>query len=244
MKMVAEGVATTVSARHLARRQASRCPSRRKVYQVLYRDKPPQKAIDDLMSAGAQERVTPREYDEGDDRCKIKAIAVLRSAPVSPSAPRPRRRWPKAREKDPQYQYNLGLFYLNSSNVDEAIKYLNQGRSLWTRAIFLAWNTLGLAHRSRETSRRPSRPIRKCLEINPQFTEAHNNLGTVYQEMGSVDKAEAEFTRRPSTTRPIEPRIPDYNLARLYFHPNGSTRPTNTPRSPSSSSPASPWPTT
>jgi outer membrane protein assembly factor BamD (BamD/ComL family) len=29
----------------------------------------------------------------------------------------------KNRGKDPNYQYNLGLFYLNQSNIDEAVKY-------------------------------------------------------------------------------------------------------------------------
>jgi glycerol-3-phosphate dehydrogenase (NAD(P)+) len=50
MKMVAEGVRTTLSAHHLARREKVEMPISDEVYQVLYRNKSPRKAIEDLMS--------------------------------------------------------------------------------------------------------------------------------------------------------------------------------------------------
>jgi glycerol-3-phosphate dehydrogenase (NAD(P)+) len=50
MKMVAEGVRTTLSAHHLARRENIEMPISNEVYQVLYRNKSPRKAIEDLMS--------------------------------------------------------------------------------------------------------------------------------------------------------------------------------------------------
>jgi glycerol-3-phosphate dehydrogenase (NAD(P)+) len=50
MQMVAEGVRTTLSARHLARRENIEMPISDEVYQVLYRNKSPRKAIEDLMS--------------------------------------------------------------------------------------------------------------------------------------------------------------------------------------------------
>ncbi|MCK7479966.1 MAG: hypothetical protein M0C28_23755 [Candidatus Moduliflexus flocculans] len=54
----------------------------------------------------------------------------------------------KAREKDPKYQYNVGLFHLNQGNVDEAVKYFVKSLSLDTR-YYLSWNALGLAHSMR-----------------------------------------------------------------------------------------------
>ncbi len=50
MKMVAEGVRTTLSVHHLARRENIEMPISNEVYQVLYRNKSPRKAIEDLMS--------------------------------------------------------------------------------------------------------------------------------------------------------------------------------------------------
>ncbi len=55
MKMVAEGVHTTISARRLARAQGVEMPITSQVYQVLYRDKPPHKALADLMSRALRE---------------------------------------------------------------------------------------------------------------------------------------------------------------------------------------------
>jgi glycerol-3-phosphate dehydrogenase (NAD(P)+) len=50
MKMVAEGVRTTLSVHNLARRENVEMPISEQVYQVLYKNKPPRKAIEDLMS--------------------------------------------------------------------------------------------------------------------------------------------------------------------------------------------------
>jgi len=122
----------------------------------------------------------------------------------------------KSREKDHTYQYNLGLFYLNSNNVDEAIKYLNKSLSLNPKN-HLAWNALGLAYSMKADFASSVKAFQKALEINPQFTEAHNNLGTIYFEMKEYDKAEAEYRRALSDPNYNSRELPYYNLARLYF---------------------------
>ena len=50
MKMVAEGVHTTLAARRLARALGVEMPISEQIYQVLYRGKPPQRALEELMS--------------------------------------------------------------------------------------------------------------------------------------------------------------------------------------------------
>ncbi|HOI44198.1 MAG TPA: NAD(P)H-dependent glycerol-3-phosphate dehydrogenase [Candidatus Aminicenantes bacterium] len=50
MKMVAEGVRTTLSAHHLAHLRGVEMPIAEQVYQVLYRSKAPEKAVEELMS--------------------------------------------------------------------------------------------------------------------------------------------------------------------------------------------------
>jgi glycerol-3-phosphate dehydrogenase (NAD(P)+) len=50
MRMVAEGVHTTVAARRISRALGVEMPISEQIYQVLYRGKPPGKAVEDLMS--------------------------------------------------------------------------------------------------------------------------------------------------------------------------------------------------
>lgn len=121
----------------------------------------------------------------------------------------------KAQERDPKYQYNVGLFYLNQNDIDEAIKHFVKTLSLDTR-YHLAWNALGLAHSLKGRLDESIKAFQKCLEINPQFTEARNNLGTVYQEMNFLDQAEAEFQKALQDMTYPNRELPYYNLARLY----------------------------
>ncbi len=122
----------------------------------------------------------------------------------------------KSREKDPQYQYNLGLFYLNGNSVDQALKYLDKSLALNPRS-YLAWNAVGLARSIKADLPGSAAAFQKALEINPGFTEARNNLGSIYQEMGFADKAEAEFRKALEDPAYLSLELPHYNLARLYY---------------------------
>jgi glycerol-3-phosphate dehydrogenase (NAD(P)+) len=55
MRMVAEGIPTTVSARSLALREGVDIPITEQVYQVLYRNKDPRRALTDLMTRTLKE---------------------------------------------------------------------------------------------------------------------------------------------------------------------------------------------
>ena len=55
MRMVAEGIPTTVSARALAQREGVDMPITDQVYQVLYRNKDPRRALTDLMARTLKE---------------------------------------------------------------------------------------------------------------------------------------------------------------------------------------------
>ena len=94
----------------------------------------------------------------------------------------------EAQAKDPKYQYSLGVFYLNSGNADEAIKYLNRSITLDPR-YYLAYNALGMATSMKGNLESAIKDYQRCLEIAPEFSEARNNLGSVYQELGFIDKA-------------------------------------------------------
>ncbi len=122
----------------------------------------------------------------------------------------------RAREKDPRYQYNLGLFHLNGGNVDEALKALQKSLALDPRSA-LAWNALGLARSMKGELEASSEAYRKSLELDPAFSEARNNLGTVYQELGFLDRAQAEFEKVVRDANYPTRELAYYNLARLFF---------------------------
>ncbi len=121
-----------------------------------------------------------------------------------------------AREKDPKYQYNMGLFYLNSNNTEEASKYLNKALSLDPRH-YMAMNALGLISAMKGDFQQAASYYQKSLQVEPSFSEAHNNLGTAYQELGDQDKAQQEFQKAADDPAYSTKELPFYNLARLAF---------------------------
>ena len=50
MKMIAEGISTTLSVHHLAKREDVEMPICEQIYKVLYENKDPRTALQDLMS--------------------------------------------------------------------------------------------------------------------------------------------------------------------------------------------------
>ncbi len=128
----------------------------------------------------------------------------------------PQKKIEQARKKDPRYQYNMGLFYLNNGNLDQAIIYLNRSVTL-NPNYYLAFNALGLTYSMKGDFQESINQYQKCLLINPTFSEARNNLGAVYQEMGMLDKAEQEFRIALADKNYNSRELPYYNLARLYM---------------------------
>jgi Tfp pilus assembly protein PilF len=150
---------------------------------------------------------------------RAKAMAVLTMCACLAFCASAQTKTQRARDKDPRYQYNVGLFYLNQNDVENATKYFVKALSLDTR-FYLAYNAMGLAHSLKGRLDEAAKSYVKCLEINPRFTEARNNLGTVYQEMNQLDKAEAEFRTALQDLTYQNRELPYVNLARLYVLQN------------------------
>jgi len=122
----------------------------------------------------------------------------------------------KQRAKDPQYQYNVGLVYLQNNNVEQAARYFK--RSLALRPGFdLALNAMGLVSLMKGEFQPAVEYFEKCLQVNPKLTEAHNYLGTVYQELGILDKAEEHYKLAIADEAYRSRELPYYNLAKLYL---------------------------
>ena len=131
----------------------------------------------------------------------------------------PEKKIQKQREKDPRYQYNLGLFYLNNGKNEEAIKYFQKSLSL-DKDFYLSYNGMGIAYLMMRELEKSAQYFERSLELNPTLTEAHNYLGTVYQELGHLEKAEQEWRTASADLNYKSRDLPYYNLARLYFGQN------------------------
>ena len=122
----------------------------------------------------------------------------------------------KEQEKNPKYQYNVGIFYLNNGQPDEAIKYLR--KSLLLQPKFdLALDGLGLAYSMKGDFAEAVKYYLESLAANPALTDAHNHLATAYQEQGLLDNAEQHFLAAVADETYHSRELPLYNLARLYY---------------------------
>lgn len=150
---------------------------------------------------------------------KIKTIILFLVCLTLVFCASPEKKLQKQQEKDPQYQYNLGLFYLNNGKPEEAVKYFQKSLAL-DKEFHLSYNGMGIAYLMMRELEKSAQYFERCLEINPTLTEAHNYLGTVYQELGHLEKAEQEFRTAIADLNYKSKDLPYYNLARLYFGQN------------------------
>jgi tetratricopeptide (TPR) repeat protein len=122
----------------------------------------------------------------------------------------------KEKDGNPKYQYNVGIFYLNNGQPDEAIKYLE--KALILQPDFdLALDGIGLAYTMKGNFEEAIKYFNQCLVVNPALTDAHNHLGSVYQELGMLSEAEERFLAAVSDDNYHSRELPLYNLARLYY---------------------------
>lgn len=119
-------------------------------------------------------------------------------------------------EKDPQYQYEKATVAMRYDLVDQAIEYLNQALALGP-GHYQSYNLLGLAYFKKKNYADAASAFEKCLELKPDVSEVHSNLGIVYEEWGQTDKAEEEYKKAYAIDG-----NPDasFNLAKLYYGQN------------------------
>lgn len=98
------------------------------------------------------------------------------------------------KENDAQYEYEKAVVTMNYGLVDEAIKYLKQALSL-NPSHHLSYYLLGLAYEKKQNLAEAEAATQKCLEIKPDFPNAHISLGGIYEEKGRSDKAEEEYKK-------------------------------------------------
>jgi len=94
-----------------------------------------------------------------------------------------------AREKDPQYQFDKAAVCLQYNlGVDEAIKYIDQALALNPRHT-ASLNLRGLTLMMKSRIPAAIAALETCVQIDPSFSEAWNNLATAYDQNNQKDKA-------------------------------------------------------
>ena len=135
-------------------------------------------------------------------------LAAIAAACVSPQA-----KLAAQQEKDPQYQYEKAVVCMQAGLHDEAIKYLNRSVFLDSNH-YLSHNLFGLIYLIKRDFPKAQASLERCVALKPDFSEAHNNLGTVLQETGQPVQAEAAFKRAFEIDQNYNA---SYNLAKIYF---------------------------
>jgi Tfp pilus assembly protein PilF len=116
------------------------------------------------------------------------------------------------REKDPNYQYSLGAFYLNEGKPEIAINHFNKALSLEPKH-YLSLHGLAVAFLMKGEIDRAKKYLEEVLRIQPTFTEAHNYLGIIYQTKGELEKAKEEFNIVVSDPKYPTPENAYFNLS-------------------------------
>jgi type IV pilus assembly protein PilF len=102
-----------------------------------------------------------------------------------------------------------GSYPLALKNLIEAEKYLP--------ANPIIQNNLGLAYYVRQKYEEAEVHFRKALNINSEFTDARNNLGRLYVDMGAYEKAIKELTIANNDLTYTMPEKVWANLGYAYF---------------------------
>jgi len=123
----------------------------------------------------------------------LSALACAAPAVSAGRAAEPQRRT-KNKEKDPQYQYELGKTALGYGLTDEAIRYGELAVSL-DPGHFGGWHLLGSAYYNKGEFARSAEAYEKALAIKPESAEVLDGLGLAYVELKETAKAEAAFKK-------------------------------------------------
>jgi tetratricopeptide (TPR) repeat protein len=97
-------------------------------------------------------------------------------------------------ETNPEYQLKKATVAMNYGLPDQAVQYAKKALEQDPDNA-KALNILGLAYLKLEDFPAAAGVLEKCISINPEFTDAHLNLGSIYERMNQVDKAVDAFRR-------------------------------------------------
>jgi tetratricopeptide (TPR) repeat protein len=134
----------------------------------------------------------------------------------APSASGPQKKKAKGLpdEKNPQYQYEMGVVALRYGLADEAVRYGQLAVSL-DPGHFNGWNLLGSAYYSKGEFALAAEAYEKAAAIKPDAADVQRNLGLAYVELKEMEKAEAALKRALAADGDSETA---YQLGKLCYN--------------------------
>jgi type IV pilus assembly protein PilF len=119
-------------------------------------------------------------------------------------------------EKTAQYYFQMGVSYLNSGNVAEAIYNLNQAYNLKPKDPDIL-NALGIAYTKVGELDKAQEYFLKAIEIAPDKPESYVNLGIVLAQKKDYGSAEKYFKKAIENPNYKNKEKAYYNLALVYL---------------------------
>jgi tetratricopeptide (TPR) repeat protein len=142
------------------------------------------------------------------------ALAGALAAGCAAAAPAPQKQKKTSDEKNPQYQYELGVTALRYGLTDEAIRYGRLAVSLDPNH-FNGWRLLGEAYYGKGEFALAAEAYEKAAAIKPDSADVQRSLGLAYVELKDAAKAETALKKAIGLGSGYEA---SYYLAKLYFN--------------------------
>ena len=124
---------------------------------------------------------------------------------------------PEARKKEADARMRMGVTYLDQDNIPMAMKELHRASELDSTNPEIDM-MLGIAYRARGDSDKAEAHLRNAVSKNPDYAEAHNNLGVVLADRKAWDEAIREFRKAYENVQYQTPERAIYNAAEAYRH--------------------------
>ncbi len=116
-------------------------------------------------------------------------------------------------DKNPQYQYEMGVIALRYGLPDEAIRYGKVAVSL-DPGHFDGWNLLGLAYSNKAEFDLSAEAYERAAAIKPGSADVQRGLGLAYAELKETEKAEAALKKSFDIDAAYETA---YHIGKLYY---------------------------
>ncbi len=124
----------------------------------------------------------------------LAAVVLAAPAMMSGGEPEPQRKKKVAEEKDPKYQWELGVIALRYGLPDEAVRYGRKAVDL-DPAFFDGWSLIGSALAQKGDLLQASEAFEKAAAIKPGAVEVQRQLGLVYLGLNETAKAETALKK-------------------------------------------------
>lgn len=113
-------------------------------------------------------------------------------------------------DKEAAKLYNEGNSQIKSGNFTGALD--SYQKALKISPDYRIYYQLSAVYKKQRNYEFAEQALLKCLELNPEFTSAHNSLGTTYYSWGKYDKAVDSFKKFKETAddKKLESRASKY----------------------------------